>query len=87
MKTNGVQPDTAQETSRVLVVDDEEDVRNLVAFSLKAAGMEVLQAKNGSEALDMVKSESPDLVVLDLMMPEMDGVSVCEMIRKLPRAS
>jgi DNA-binding response OmpR family regulator len=73
--------------ARVLVVDDEEDVRNLVAFNLKAAGMEVLQAKNGVEALEMVKNESPDLVVLDLMMPEMDGISVCEMIRKLPRAS
>ncbi|HAV61398.1 MAG TPA: DNA-binding response regulator [Verrucomicrobiales bacterium] len=81
--------DTAIKTApaRVLVVDDEEDVRNLVAFNLRAAGMEVLVAENGAEALEQVRNERPDLVILDLMLPELDGISVCEMIRKLPESS
>jgi two-component system alkaline phosphatase synthesis response regulator PhoP len=73
--------------SRILVVDDEEDVRNLVAFNLRAAGMDVLFAEDGAEAISYVRSERPDLVVLDLMLPEIDGLSVCEMIRKLPEGS
>lgn len=73
--------------SRVLVVDDEEDVRNLVAFNLRAAGMEVLFAGDGADAISSIRRERPDLVVLDLMLPEIDGLSVCEMIRKLPEGS
>lgn len=73
--------------ARVLVVDDEEDIRNLVAFNLRAAGMEVLFAGTGSEALAAIRRERPDLVILDLMLPEIDGVSVCEAIRNLPEIS
>lgn len=87
MKTSSIQAPTKRSLSKILVVDDEEDIRNLVAFNLRAAGMEVLLAANGTEALKIVSREEPDLVVLDLMMPEMDGVSVCEMIRKNPKAS
>jgi DNA-binding response OmpR family regulator len=73
--------------ARVLVVDDEEDIRNLVAFNLRAAGMEALLAADGAAAIKIFRTEQPDLVILDLMMPEMDGISVCELIRNLPEAS
>lgn len=73
--------------SRVLVVDDEEDIRNLVSFNLRAAGLDVLFAEDGASAIQQIRNERPDLVILDLMLPELDGVSVCEMIRKLPEAS
>jgi len=87
MKTNEIKPAMKTSPSRVLVVDDEEDVRNLVAFNLRAAGMEVLFAEDGAEAVSRIRHERPDLVVLDLMLPEIDGLSVCEMIRKLPESS
>lgn len=73
--------------ARVLVVDDEEDVRNLVAFNLRAAGLEPVMAADGTQAINQVRREKPDLVILDLMLPELDGISVCEMIRKLPDAA
>lgn len=72
--------------ARVLVVDDEEDIRNLVSFNLRAAGMDVLAAGDGVAAIERIRTERPDLIILDLMLPEMDGVSVCELIRKLPEA-
>jgi len=87
MKPNEANSAMKTRPSRVLVVDDEEDVRNLVAFNLRAAGMEVLFAENGADALHRFRQERPDLVVLDLMLPEIDGLSVCEMIRKLPEGS
>lgn len=69
---------------KVLVVDDEEDFRELVAFNLRGAGCEVVAAANGLEALECARRERPDLVLLDLMLPEMDGISVCEMLRRIP---
>jgi DNA-binding response OmpR family regulator len=72
---------------RVLVVDDEDDVVNLVSFNLRAAGMEVLVARNGVEAVEVTRVARPDLVILDLMMPELDGISVCELIRKQPESA
>lgn len=87
MKPIGVLPAVKPTPARVLVVDDEEDIRNLVAFNLRAAGMEVLPAADGAAAIKSVRTEQPDLVILDLMMPEMDGISVCELIRNIPEAS
>lgn len=67
---------------RVLVVDDEPDAVELIAFNLKAAGFKVIKASSGLEALRLVKTRPPDLIVLDLMLPEVDGLEVCKMLRR-----
>lgn len=72
---------------KILVVDDEDDVVNLVSFNLRAAGMTVVVARNGIEAVEITRVERPDLVILDLMMPELDGIAVCELIRQQPESA
>jgi two-component system alkaline phosphatase synthesis response regulator PhoP len=62
--------------ARVLVVDDEKDVVELVKFLLERDGHTVLEAFNGREALERANAEHPDLIILDIMMPEMDGYTV-----------
>ena len=62
--------------ARVLIVDDERDVVELVKFLLERDGHQVYEAFNGREALEVVASSNPDLIVLDIMMPEMDGYTV-----------
>ena len=69
---------------KILVVDDEPDLVELVSFNLRAEGYDVVTASNGMEALNQARSVLPDLIVLDLMMPELDGLSVCEILRRLP---
>jgi len=69
---------------KILVVDDEPDIVELVAFNLRAEGYDVITAANGMEALNQARAALPDLIVLDLMMPELDGLSVCEILRRLP---
>ncbi|MDB6022324.1 MAG: OmpR [Pedosphaera sp.] len=69
---------------KILVVDDEPDIVELVAFNLKAEGYEVITAATGPEALDQARAILPDLIVLDLMLPELDGVAVCEILHRLP---
>ncbi len=70
--------------SKILVVDDERDVVDLIGFNLKAAGYDVETADTGLEALNKARSILPDLIILDLMLPELDGTAVCEILRKLP---
>ena len=65
----------------ILVVDDEEDILELVRYNLKREGYRVLCSKSGEEALDMAQSEQPDLVVLDLMLPGMDGLEVTKVLK------
>ncbi len=67
---------------KVLIVDDEPDVRELVKFNLTRDGWEVSEAADGLEGLEMVKAERPDLIVLDLMMPEMDGLTMFKKLRE-----
>jgi len=67
--------DVAEPT--ILVADDDDTVRDLVAFKLAAAGYHAITADNGSTALDLVQSEQPDMVILDVVMPGLDGLSVC----------
>ena len=62
--------------ARVLVVDDERDVVELVKFLLERDGHKVIEAYNGREALEKAYAELPDLIILDIMMPEMDGYTV-----------
>ncbi len=69
------------ETSRILVVDDEENLRNILEFQLRGEGFDVQGVGRGDETLPTVLDWNPDLVLLDLMMPGMDGFSVCRQLR------
>jgi two-component system phosphate regulon response regulator PhoB len=69
---------------KILVVDDEPEAVELVEFNLKQAGYEVATASDGVEALKKTRALLPSLVVLDLMLPEMDGLEVCKMLRRDP---
>lgn len=68
--------------SRILVVDDEPDAVELIAFNLKSAGFDVMTADDGEEALRKAIHGKPDLVLLDVMLPEMDGLEVCKALRQ-----
>jgi len=70
--------------SRVLIVEDEPDIRELVVHHLKREGYQVSAASSGEEALRQVQAAPPDLVILDLMMPAMDGLEVCRRLRQDP---
>jgi len=69
---------------RVLIVDDEPDVLELVDFKLKGQGYEVIRATNGLEALSRARCDGPEVIVLDLLLPDLDGLSVCEILRAQP---
>lgn len=64
-----------------MVVDDEQDLLDLIEYNLKKEGFSVLKAENGLEALETAREQNPDLVLLDIMMPKMDGLEVCEKMR------
>jgi len=72
---------------KILVADDEPDAVELVEFNLKTAGYEVLTAADGEEALKKARAVLPDLIVLDLMLPEIDGLEVCKILRRDPSTS
>ncbi|HON09000.1 MAG TPA: response regulator transcription factor [Verrucomicrobiota bacterium] len=72
---------------KVLVVDDEQDVLELLTYNLKQAGYEVLSAEDGKEALWKVRVYSPDIIVLDIMLPIIDGLEVCKALKKDPQNS
>ncbi len=69
---------------KILVVDDEPDALELLEFNLRNAGFDVVTAENGAEALRMVRETEPALVILDLMLPEVDGLEVCKILRRHP---
>lgn len=69
---------------KILLVDDEPDILEIVGYNLSSEGYQVLTAKNGIDAIAKAKKELPHLIILDVMMPEMDGIEACEKIRKLP---
>ena len=71
----------------VLLVDDEQDALELVGFNLKKAGMNVVTAESGPEAIAKAQAVTPDLVVLDIMLPVMDGLEVCRKLRREPKTS
>lgn len=71
-------------TQKILVVDDEEDIVELVAYNLEIAGYTAIRAYNGLEALNKARKHLPDLILLDLMLPDMDGFSICEILRCQP---
>lgn len=71
----------------ILLVDDEPDILEIVGYNLSSEGYNVITGENGVEAVKLAKKHSPQLIILDVMMPEMDGIEACEQIRKIPSLS
>ena len=72
---------------KILLVDDEPDILEIVGYNLSNEGYQVITAENGAEGVKKAKKEKPQLIILDVMMPEMDGIEACEQIRKMPDLS
>ncbi|WP_340077326.1 response regulator transcription factor [Leptobacterium sp. I13] len=70
---------------KILLVDDEPDILEIIGYNLSTEGYQVSTAKNGVEAVSKAKKEEPHLIIMDVMMPEMDGIEACEQIRKIPK--
>jgi two-component system alkaline phosphatase synthesis response regulator PhoP len=73
--------------TKILLVDDEPDILEIVGYNLIQEGYQIFTAANGKEAVAKAKKELPDLIIMDVMMPEMDGMEACESIRKIPELS
>lgn len=69
---------------KIMLVDDEPDILEIVGYNLSAEGYQVLTADNGADAVKLAKKKKPQLIILDVMMPGMDGIEACEQIRKVP---
>ncbi len=71
--------------AKILIVDDEEDIRTLLLYNLKREGHDVSCAQNGKEAAESLEASAPDLIILDVMMPQMDGIEFCEYVKANPK--
>lgn len=71
-------------SKKILLVDDEPDILEFMEYNLKKENYTIVKASNGKEAIVKAKSEKPDLIILDIMMPEMDGIEACRIIREDP---
>src|SRR6516165_7476511 len=69
---------------KILLVDDEQDILEFLSYNLKKEGYDVYTANNGKEAINIAKKINPHLIILDVMMPDMDGIETCTEIRELP---
>ena len=69
---------------KILLVDDEPDILEIISYNLSSEGYQVFTAKNGIEGVEKAKEKQPHLIILDVMMPEMDGIEACEHIRRAP---
>ena len=69
---------------KILIVDDEPDILELIEYNLKKEGYQVFLASNGQEGISVAKKVQPDLIVLDIMMPKMDGIEACRLMRSIP---
>ncbi len=68
--------------AKLLIIEDEADIRELISFNLEMSGYDVIKARDGEEGLSTARSEKPDLIILDLMLPGMDGLKVCSHLKK-----
>jgi len=73
------------EEKKILLVDDEIDILEFISYNLEKEGYKVYTAQNGKDAIRIAEKKEPDLIILDVMMPEMDGIVTCEEIRKIPK--
>ncbi len=71
--------------SKVLIVDDEPDILEFLQYNLKKEQFQVYTASNGKDGIDLAVKENPNLIILDIMMPEMDGIEVCRKLREMPQ--
>lgn len=69
---------------KILLVDDEVDILEFISYNLEKEGFKVFTAQNGADAIKLAEKKQPHLIILDVMMPEMDGIAACEEIRKIP---
>ncbi|WP_316803427.1 response regulator transcription factor [Pedobacter nototheniae] len=69
---------------KILIVDDEPDILELIEYNLKKEGYQVFLASNGQEGITIAKKVHPDLIILDIMMPKMDGIEACRLMRAIP---
>ena len=72
---------------RILIVDDEDDIREFIGYNLRREGYDIYTATNGKEAVEVARATQPHLILLDMMMPIMDGRQACEAIRQIPELS
>lgn len=70
---------------KILLVDDEPDILEFLSYNLKAEGYNVFTAENGKRGIEIAEKENPDLIILDVMMPEMDGIETCSEMRKIQK--
>ncbi len=73
--------------SHILIIDDEQDILDILAYNLEKEGFEVTTSLDGVKGIELAKKILPDLIILDVMMPDTDGIEVCETLRKLPELS
>jgi DNA-binding response OmpR family regulator len=71
--------------STILVVDDDRNIRELISVNLRSAGYSVIVASDGNEAMEKIHAQTPDLIILDIMMPEIDGWELCKWVRDDPQ--
>lgn len=69
---------------KILIVDDEPDILELIEYNLKKEGYQVFLASNGQDGINVAKKVQPDLIILDIMMPKMDGIEACRLMRAIP---
>jgi len=74
----------SEEKYKILLVDDEVDILEFISYNLEKEGFQVYTAQNGLEAIKIAEKKVPNLIILDVMMPEMDGIAACEELRKIP---
>jgi DNA-binding response OmpR family regulator len=72
-------------TATILIVDDDPNIRELISVNLQSAGYSVITASNGNDAMEKINAQVPELIILDIMMPEIDGWELCKWIRDDPR--
>src|SRR3970282_537871 len=71
--------------SQILIIDDEQDILDLLSYNLKKEGFSILTAKDGISAKETARKTNPDLIILDLMLPGIDGLELCRMLKKDPK--